>query len=129
MKINEIILEGSAPAGGGSTRPIGKIQAVGLSNALTSPDLNMNSGSLYLNYRFSVALAGSPDQTMDKDNYIAGDPFYAPYADEELETLYHAAKQIGIKFDKNWVSNKSELDSVNKTSPIKATGPVVLRRK
>ena len=129
MKINEIILEGSAPAGGGSTKAISKTHKVGLSNALTSPDLNMNSGSLYLNYRFSVALAGSPDQTMDKDNYIAGDPFYAPYADEELETLYHAAKQIGIKFDKNWASNKSELDSVNKTSPVKSAGPIVLRRK
>jgi hypothetical protein len=129
MKINEIILEGSAPGGGGSTKAISKTHKVGLSNALTSPDLNMNSGSLYLNYRFSVALAGSPDQTMDKDNYIAGDPFYAPYADEELETLYHAAKQIGIKFDHNWASNKSELDSVNKTSPVKSAGPIVLRRK
>ena len=129
MKINEIILEGSAPSGGGSTKAISKTHKVGLSNALTSPDLNMNSGSLYLNYRFSVALAGSPDQTMDKDNYIAGDPFYAPYADEELETLYHAAKQIGIKFDHNWASNKSELDSVNKTSPVKSAGPIVLRNK
>jgi hypothetical protein len=129
MKINEIILEGSAPSGGVSTKPISKTQAVGLSNALTSPDLNMNSGSLYLNYRFAVALAGSPDQIMDKDNYIAGDPFYAPYADEELETLYHAAKQIGIKFDHNWASNKSELDSVNKTSPVKSAGPIVLRNK
>jgi hypothetical protein len=129
MKINEIVLEGSAPSGGGSTKAISKTHKVGLSNALTSPDLNMNSGSLYLNYRFSVALAGSPDQTMDKDNYIAGDPFYAPYADEELETLYHAAKQIGIKFDKNWASNKSELDSVNKTSPVKSAGPIVLKNK
>jgi hypothetical protein len=129
MKINEIVLEGSAPNGGGSTKAISKTHKVGLSNALTSPDLNMNSGSLYLNYRFSVALAGSPDQTMDKDNYIAGDPFYAPYADEELETLYHAAKQIGIKFDKNWASNKSELDSVNKTSPVKSAGPIVLKNK
>jgi hypothetical protein len=129
MKINEIILEGSDPSSGGTTKPISKTQAVGLSNALTSPDLNMNSGSQYLNYRFGIALAGSPDQTMDKDNYIAGDPFYAPYADEELETLYHAAKQIGITFDNNWASNKTELDTVNKTSPIKATGPVVLRNK
>jgi len=129
MKIAEIILEGSAPGGGGSTKAISKTHKVGLSNALTSPDLNMNSGSLYLNYRFAVALAGSPDQTMDKDNYIAGDPFYAPYADEELETLYHAAKQIGIKFDHNWASNKSELDSVNKTSPVKSAGPIVLRNK
>ena len=128
MKINEIILEGSA-SGSVTTKTIGKTQAVGLSNALTSPDLNMNSGSLYSNYRFAIALAGSPDQTMDKDNYIAGDPFYAPYADEELETLYHAAKQIGITFDNNWASNKTELDSVNKTSPIKAAGPVVLRNK
>ena len=128
MKINEIILEGSA-SGSVTTKTIGKTHAVGLSNALTSPDLNMKSGSLYSNYRFAIALAGSPDQTMDKDNYIAGDPFYAPYADEELETLYHAAKQIGITFDKNWVSNKTELDSVNKTSPIKAAGPIVLRNK
>lgn len=129
MKINEIILEGSDPSSGGTTKSISKTHEVGLSNAITSPDLNMSTGSQYLNYRFGVALAGSPDQPMPKDNYIAGDPFYAPYADEELETLYYAAKQIGIKFDNNWASNKSELDSVNKTSPIKAAGPVVLRRK
>jgi len=129
MKINEIILEGSAPAGGGVTKPIGKTQAVGLSNALTSPDLNMSTGSQYLNYRFGIALAGSPEQPMAKDNYIAGDPFYAPYADEELETLDYAAKQIGIKFDNNWVSNKTELDTVNKTSPVKSSGPVVLKNK
>ena len=109
--------------------PISKTHKVGLSNALTSPDLNMSTGSQYLNYRFGIALAGSPEISMDKDNYIAGDPFYAPYADEELETLDYAAKQIGIKFDNNWVSNKSELDSVNKTSPVKSAGPVALRRK
>jgi len=129
MKINEIILEGSDLSSRGTTKAISKTHEVGLSNAITSPDLNMSTGSQYLNYRFGVALAGSPDQPTPKDNYIGGDPFYAPYADEELETLNYAAKQIGIKFDNNWASNKSELDTVNKTSPIKATGPVVLRRK
>lgn len=122
MKITEIISE-SASA------PIRNSHKVGMQNALTSPDLNMSTGSQYLNYRFGIALAGSPDESTPRDNYIAGDPFYAPYADEELETLYHAADQIGIKFDKNWVSNKTELDTVNKTSPVKAAGPITLRNK
>lgn len=129
MKIKEIILEGSDPSSGGTTKPISKTHQRGLQNALTSPDLNMSTGSQYLNYRFGIALAGSPEIPMDKDNYIAGDPFYAPYADEELDTLHHAAKQIGIKFDNNWASNKSELDSVNKTSPVKPAGPIVLKNK
>ena len=106
-----------------------KSHQVGLQNALTSPDLNMSTGSAYLQYRFGIALAGSPEEITPKDNYIGGDPLFAPYTDEELETLEHAAKQIGINFDKNWVSKKAELDSVNKQSPMKPAGPVTLKRK
>lgn len=122
MKINEIISE-SASA------PIRKTHKVGMQNALTSPDLNMSTGSAYRQYRFGIALAGSPEEPTPRDNYIAGDPLYAPYADEELEILQHAAKQIGIEFDNNWVSKKHELDSVNKQSPVKAAGPITLRNK
>jgi len=122
MKITEIITESAS-------EPMRKSHKVGMQNALTSPDLNMSTGSAYLQYRFGIALAGSPDEPTPKDNYIAGDPLFTPYADEELEILNQAAKEIGISFDKNWVSNKHELDSVNKQSPVKAVGPITLRNK
>lgn len=122
MKITEIISESAS-------KPIRKSHQVAMQNALTSPDLNMSTGSAYLQYRFGVALAGSPEQETPRDNYIAGDPLFTPYADEELEILHHAAKEIGINFDRNWVSNKHELDTVNKQSPVKAAGPITLKKK
>lgn len=122
MKITEIISE--------STAPMHLHHKSAMQNVLTSPDLNMSIGSQYMNYRFGIALAGSPDEVMPADNYIAGDPMYTTYAEEEMEILQVAAKQMGIQFDRNWSGGKSkEPPTINTKSPVKSAGPVVLKNK
>ena len=123
MKANEIITEGG-------TAPMRKSQKAAMQNVVTFPDLNMSTGSAYLQYRFGIALAGSPDEPMPTDNYIGGDPMMTTYAQEEMDIIKGAAKQMGINFDANWSGPKSEeLPTINKQSPVKAAGPITLRNK
>ena len=90
-----------------------------IKNAVRFPDQNMSSGSLYLNYRFGVALAGAPDYPMPPDNAIAGDPLLASYTDEELNMINAAAKMVGSKGMKRLSSNRStEIPNTNVTSPV-----------
>lgn len=113
MKVNEIITESG-------TRPISKSHKAAMKNVVTFPDLNMSTGSAYLQYRFGIALAGSPDAPMPKDNYIAGDPMLTTYADEEMDIIKHAAKQVGVDYDKNWTGPKSQEPSTINTTSIVA---------
>ena len=107
-----------------------KSQKAAMQNVVTFPDLNMSTGSAYLQYRFGIALAGSPDEPMPTDNYIGGDPMMTTYAQEEMDIIKGAAKQMGINFDANWSGPKSEeLPTINKQSPVKAAGPITLRNK
>lgn len=92
-----------------------------MKNAMTLPALNMNSGSMYLNYRMGVALAGAPDfpTKMEKDNWIGGDPLLSTYTDEEFEMVKAAAKQVGAGTIQNWSGKRSEeMADVNKTSTV-----------
>ena len=84
MKILEIITESGKKGG---MKKINPSQKAAMKNASTLPALNMNSGSMYLNYRMGVALAGAPDfpTKMEADNWIAGDPLLSTYTDEEFE--------------------------------------------
>lgn len=100
-------------------KPISPKHKAAIKNVRTSPDQNMNSGSAYKHYRFGLALAGAPDETVDADNYIGGDPFFAAYTQEEVDMINHAARQVGDKSMEVWSDGKSsEVDAVNKTSPV-----------
>ena len=88
-------------------------------NVTTFPDQNMNSGSAYKHYRFGLALAGAPDETVDADNYIGGDPFYSAYTQEEVDMINHAARQVGDKSMEVWSDGESrEVEATNVTSPV-----------
>jgi hypothetical protein len=117
MKVLEIITE----AGKGGMKKINKTQKAAMKNAMTLPALNMNSGSMYLNYRMGVALAGAPDfpTKMAADNWIGGDPLLSTYTDEEFEMVKAAARQVGAGAIQNWSGKRSEeVADVNKTSPV-----------
>ena len=117
MKVLEIITE----AGKGGMKKINKTQKAAMKNASTLPALNMNSGSMYLNYRMGVALAGAPDfpTKMAADNWIGGDPLLSTYTDEEFEMIKAAAKQVGAGTIQNWTGKRSEeVANVNKNSPV-----------
>jgi len=112
MKIKDVIVEGGR-------EPVHHHHKTAIRNLTTFPDQNMNSGSLYLNYRFGIALAGAPEYPTKADNYIAGDPLLAPYTEAEMEIINYAAQQIGDGSKRVWSDSRSrEIDSVNKASPV-----------
>ena len=114
--------EGSAgKVGKGGTKPIDKEKKAAMRNATTVPGLNMSTGSMYKNYRMSVALAGAPDYPtkMEADNWIGGDPLISSYTQEEYDMVKAAAKQVGAGTIENWTGKRSEeMANVNKTSTV-----------
>ena len=114
MRANEFITEAGM-------KKISKDQKAAMKNAMTLPALNMNSGSMYLNYRMGVALAGAPDfpTKMEADNWIGGDPLLSTYTEEEFEMVKAAAKQVGAGTIQNLSGKRSEeVADVNKASPV-----------
>jgi hypothetical protein len=110
MKLREIIIEGGM-------KKIHKNAQAAVRNATTYPDQNMSTGSAYLNYRMGIAMAGAPEYPTKADNFVGGDPFFAPYTDEEMAIIDYAAKQIGSSGGEHWTNGKSEERSdTNKTS-------------
>lgn len=117
MKVLEIITE----AGKGGMKKIDKTQKAAMKNATTLPDLNMATGSMYMNYRMGIALAGAPTfpTKIEADNWIGGDPLISSYTEEEFEMVKAAAKQVGAGTIQNWSGNRSkEVADVNKTSTV-----------
>ena len=100
-------------------KKMNKMHKSAIKSATTFPGLNMNSGSMYTNYRFGLALAGAPDYPTKADNYIAGDPLLSPYTEEEMEMINMAAAQVGAGEKQVWSSKRSEeIPGVNTTSPV-----------
>ena len=112
MRAHEFIAESGM-------KKMNKAHKAAIKSATTFPDLNMNGGSLYTNYRFGLALAGAPDYPTRADNYIAGDPLLSPYTEEEMEMINFAAQQVGAGEKQVWSSKRSEeIPGVNKVSPV-----------
>ena len=117
--------EGSAgKPGKGGTRPIDKEKKAAMKNATTLPGLNMATGSMYMNYRMGIALAGAPTfpTKIEADNWIGGDPLISSYTEEEFEMVKAAAKQVGAGTIENWSGKRSqETADTNKTSAVAKT--------
>jgi hypothetical protein len=114
--------EGSAgKLGKGGTKTIDKEKKAAMTNATTLPGLNMSTGSMYMNYRMGIALAGAPTfpTKIEADNWIGGDPLISSYTQEEFEMVKAAAKQVGAGTIQNWTGKRSEeIADVNKTSTV-----------
>ena len=114
--------EGSAgKLGKGGTKGIDKEKKAAMKNATTLPGLNMSTGSMYMNYRMGIALAGAPTfpTKIEADNWIGGDPLISSYTEEEFEMVKAAAKQVGAGKIQNWSGKRSEeVADVNKTSTV-----------
>lgn len=103
------------------TKPIDPTFKASIKNASTFPDMNMNSGSQYLGYRFGIAMAGAPDfpTKIESDNWIGGDPLVAPYSEEENMIIDAAAAQVGGGKRQTHSNNRSlETADVNKVSTV-----------
>ena len=107
--------------GHGGTQKIHKHHKAAMRNATTFPSMNQSTGSAYMGYRMSIALAGAPNYPtkIEADNWIGGDPLLAPYTAEENEMINAAAKQVGGGKRQTWSNDRSlETADTNKTSAV-----------
>ena len=82
----------------------------------------MNSGDLYLHWRMGIALAGAPDYPSPSANFLAGNPMFHAYTQEEQDMIDYAAKQVGDKSGHKYTDRKSdEVEDTNKISPVRKT--------
>lgn len=77
-----------------------------------------NNNSTYAAYRYGVALAGSPSETMDKHGPVGGKLVTIGYTDEDCAILDQAAKTMGVSQKHQGTKGSQELDDVNKQSAI-----------
>jgi hypothetical protein len=118
MKLKEIILENDLPTSSKKASP-------GLKNF---PDLD-NGNVPYLQYRFGLALAASPDIDNDTVGAVGGHLFTLSYTDAEEAKIQAAAKNMGVKSVPRSSRQSSEIDNVNKQSPVKPQGNIRLNPK
>jgi hypothetical protein len=118
MKINEIVTEGALRKGAQDATP----------DMQSWPTLD-NNNSPYAAYRFGVALAGSPDTTMDKSGPIGGDFTTIGYSSADQEILNGAAKMMGVKSKKQTSKGSKELSTVNSNSPTRKVGAIQRKSK
>ena len=112
MRAKEFIPEGR------DRKELRKGVAQSMSN-LTIYDQLDNNNNPYLAYRFGIALAGSPDDDMDKRGAIGSDFVMADYTDADTAIRKGAEKVMGVKSTKSTGKGSQELDGkiINKVSP------------
>lgn len=81
----------------------------------TWPELD--NSSPYHGYRFGMALAGSPEEGMDRDGPVMQKLITVSYTDAEEEIVNAAGKKLGFR-SKNLTSRDSKETDVNAASPI-----------
>ena len=115
MRAKEFIPEGR------ERKALRKGVAQSMSN-LTVYDQLDNNNNPYLAYRFGIALAGSPDDDMDKKGAIGSDFVMADYTDAETAIRKGAEKVMGVRSTKSTGKGSLELDDtiINKVSPTAA---------
>lgn len=85
---------------------------------LTCYDALDNNASPYKAYRFGVALAGSPDHTMDRNGPIGSNFSMLDYTDADAEIRKGAEKVMGITSPKGTGKSRELTDVVNAISPV-----------
>lgn len=119
MKINDIITEATKlRKGAQQSTP----------DMQSWPALN-NNNNPYAAYRFGIALAGSPDRSVDKNGPIGGDFTTIGYTLADQEILDFAAKSMGVKPKQQTSKHSLELDTVQTNSPVQGRGPITLKKK
>lgn len=126
MRAREFITEtkyGSAQDVPANGNLLDKSAASAIKGAISMPDISQNKqgGSPYTQWRFGIAMAGSPDYPTSPAGATAGDPLLATYTDVDLEIINKAAKFVGAGEVKKLTDNRStEAEETNKVSPVKS---------
>ena len=115
MRAKEFIPEGR------ERKALRKGVAQSMSN-LTVYDQLDNNNNPYLAYRFGIALAGSPNEDMDKRSAIGSDFVMADYTDADTAIRKGAERIMGVHSTKSTGKGSLELDGsiINKVSPTAA---------
>ena len=115
MRAKEFIPEGK------ERKALRKGVAQSMSN-LTVYDQLDNNNNPYLAYRFGIALAGSPNEDMDKRGAIGSDFVMADYTDADTAIRKGAERVMGVHSTKSTGKGSLELDGsiINKVSPTAA---------
>ena len=121
MKCNEIISEGQG-------RLAGALQ--GATPGLVTYSALDNNNSPYAAYRFGIALAASPRDNDNDTEAAMGSKFaMIDYSDADEAIRRGAEKHMGIHPTTNTGRGSEEVDGTYTQSPVKAAGPVTLRKK
>jgi hypothetical protein len=78
----------------------------------------LDNSSPYASYRFGIALAGSPDDTMDKDGPTQSKLVTLAYTDGDAEIINAANKTMGVKSKSLSSKHSQESSTVYNTSPV-----------
>lgn len=125
MRAREFIAEtryGHAEDVPADGKKLPKSTASALKGAISMPDISQvkQGGSPYAQWRFGIAMAGSPDFPTEPAGAFAGDPLLATYTDVDLEIINKAAQMIGAGEVKKITDNRStEAAGTNTESPVK----------
>ena len=87
-----------------------------LPNARRWPDLD--NSSPYHAFRFSVAMAGSPNEDMPLDGPIGQKLVTIGYTDADEEIIERTGKMLGFKSQEISTKGSEELPSADTTSPV-----------
>ena len=112
MRAKEFIPEGQ------DRKTLRKGVAQSMSN-LTVYDQLDNNNNPYLAYRFGMALAGSPNEDMDKRGAMGSDFVMVDYTDADTAIRLGAERVMGVRSTKSTGKGSLELDGkiINKVSP------------
>lgn len=78
-----------------------------------------NNNNPYIAYRFGVALAAAPHGEMDPEHELGSNFIMIDYTDVGAEIRKKAEKLIGHPSTQKANSTSTELDNINKASPVK----------
>lgn len=113
MKIREILSESPV------SEPLRKSAKDAIPDLAAYSQLD-NNNHPYLSYRFGVALAGSPDQSMSQHGPIGSQFIMSDYTDGDSKIRKGAEKTMGMKHKSLSSKGSSEMDIINKVSPVAA---------
>lgn len=120
MKCNEIISEGKG-------KLAGALQ--GATPGLVTYSALDNNNSPYAAYRFGIALAASPRENDDDTEGALGSKFaMIDYSDADEVIRRGAEKKMGIHPTTNTGRGSEEVSDTYSQSPIKARGPIALKK-
>lgn len=100
-----------------TTKPLRKSAKASISGLRKNTQLD-NNNNPYLAYRMGVAMAGSPDETMDQYSTLGSNFVTTDYTDGDAKIRKGAEKVMGVKSQEVSGKGSAEMDLVNNQSIV-----------